>query len=247
MKHNILASSIVVIGAAGATSLLAGFAPRQSARADLGRSAQTNTTKAELSPADALRRVEAVLLYDGKLPARLPSRIERQIEALVDRVDWAKAGLDKAGRRLPDIASPHKTASMIGQDDLAPAYALIYAAEDAMMGRPQVVLESAGLLPVRGERDAQALKKEIEHHSVQSGPDVGLLKPFRWRGSRIAFDMTMSKTWPWKRDTLTGRLSLGPVYWEPVPDVRDVAEPVSDYYWKMWRRPNLRHAWEEGK
>lgn len=197
--------------------------------------------KRDLSMEDALRKINTVMLTVDKW-GRLPSRTERGIEAIVNRIDWEKAGLGAHGRLLPEPEAariPEKRGRNGGFGEWV-TYSLAYAAEDVVIGRAEVVVpDVAGIWPAENHAQYDDLQTERNGRREEKR-----IRPFWWRGCLVRSSI-MSKTWPWTLDPRTGLLSLGPIYWA-VGRVEG-SGPLSKTYYEFASGNRKAEKWMEPK
>jgi len=180
----------------------------------------------------AVVEVSALLQEVKKTPVSLVPATARKIENVLNRVDWNKEQLNKGAKVLcePTVDAKTKQPNIIWE-----AYALVYAAQDAKMKRPQMMdTMLCRLWPVDSAAKLASLKKAIDANRVRSGADAGAIKsPVTWQYITVTTNEELkSMNWPWVRDSLSGSLILAPVYIEEMSN--PTPPPSSKIYYEWW-------------
>ncbi len=176
--------------------------------------------------------VSALLKDIKQTPAPIAPAMARRIEDIVNRVDWNKMQLNKGAKLLaePTVNPETKLPNIIWE-----AYALVYAAQDAKMKRPQMMdTMLCNLWPVESAAKLASLKKAIDANRVKSGANAGSIKsPVAWMNITVTTNEELkSSNWPWIRDSLSGKLTLAPIYIEEMS--KPTPPPSSKVYFEWW-------------
>jgi len=190
--------------------------------------------EASLSLGQVAVEVSNLLQRAPKAPALLPSTVARKIESIVNRIDWNKEQIHKGARMLPEPSIDPQT----GRPNIIwEAYALLYAAQDVKLKRPQLVdTMLCRLWPVDSAAKLEAMKKAVDANRVKSGKDRGAIqRPVQWQNVTVtANEELKSKSWPWIKDNLSGRLTLAPIYIEEMSS--STPPPSSKVYFDWWNQ-----------
>lgn len=185
-----------------------------------------------LSLNQATVEVAALLRQVKQTPAPIAPAMARKIEDIVNRVDWNKMQLNKGAKLLaePTVNPQTKLPNIIWE-----AYALVYAAQDAKMKRPQMMdTMLCSLWPVESAAKLASFKKAIDANRVKSGANAGSIKsPVAWMNITVTTNEELkSSNWPWIRDSLSGKLTLAPIYIEAMSN--PTPPPSSKVYFEWW-------------
>lgn len=207
---------------------LALAAPQTPAKPDSAD--QSGTTPISLNQAAV--EVTAILRQVRQTPTLLPPALSRKIESVVNRIDWYKEQIHKGAKILaePKVDKESNQPNIIWE-----AYALVYAAQDVKLKRAQLTdTMLCRFWPVDSAAKLEALKKTVDANRVKSGKDRGAIKsPVQWQNVTVTTnEELMSKSWPWIKDNLSGRLTLAPVYIEEMAAA--TPPPSSKVYFDWW-------------
>lgn len=189
-------------------------------------------TAPPISLDQAAVEVSNVLRRLKNTPTLLPADAASKIESVVNRIDWNKEQVLKGPKKLAEPTVDRETNE---PNIVWEAYALLYAAQDAKLKRPQLTdTMMCRFWPVDSMAKLEALKQAIDANRIKSGKNQGaIMRPVLWQNVTITTNEEIkSLSWPWSRDPLTAELKLGPLFFEYMASTSP--PPSSKVYFDWW-------------
>lgn len=185
--------------------------------------------------------VTAALRGIKQFPSVLPPASAKKLEDIVNRIDWTKEKLGKTAKMLsePTVDATIKQSNIIWE-----AYALIYAAQDVKLRRPQLVDTMFNQIwPVASQAELDDFKKKIDAKRRKTGNNIGALStPFWYDVVLITInEALMSKSWPWIYDSAKGKFTLAKVFIEDLSNPKHA--PSSKVYFDWWNERETDNQW----